>query len=71
MAHEARRRDARARIRNRSTDSEWVDASSVSQIATLGVRAGDELEVGVSGAGAAESLEDVLALAARDFDEHE
>lgn len=71
LAHEARRRAARARIRNRSTDSEWVDASSVSQIATLGVRAGDELEVGFSGAGAAETLEGILALAARDFDEQE
>lgn len=70
LAHEARRRDALARIRNRSTGTEWVDASSVSQIATLGVRAGDELEIGFSGPGAAETLEAVLALAARDFDEH-
>ena len=70
LAHEARRRDARARIRNRSTGSEWVDAGSVSQIATLGVRAGDELEIGFSGPGAVETLADVLALAARGFDEH-
>ena len=36
LVQEVRRRDARARIRNRSTESEWVDAGSLSKIATLG-----------------------------------
>ncbi|OBF29969.1 phosphoenolpyruvate--protein phosphotransferase [Mycobacterium sp. ACS1612] len=69
LVQEVRRRDAHARIRNRRTDSEWVDAGSLSKIATLGVRSGDEVEVRVSGSQAAESLDHILALAARDFDE--
>src|SRR3954465_3867335 len=64
-----RRRAAHARICNRSTESEWVDAGSLSKIATLGVRSGDEVEVRVSGSQAAESLDHILALAARNFDE--
>lgn len=69
LVHEVRRRDAQARIRNRSTGSEWVDAGSLSKIATLGVRSGDEVEVRVSGTQAAEALDHVLSLAARNFDE--
>ena len=64
-----RRRDAHARIRNRRTESEWVDAGSLSKIATLGVRSGDEVEVRVSGSQAAETLDHILSLAARNFDE--
>jgi phosphoenolpyruvate-protein phosphotransferase/dihydroxyacetone kinase phosphotransfer subunit len=69
LVQEVRRRDAHARIRNRRTESEWVDAGSLSKIATLGVRAGDEVDVRVSGSQAAESLDHILALAARNFDE--
>jgi len=69
LVQEVRRRDARARIRNRRTESEWVDAGSLSKIATLGVRSGDEVEVRVSGSQAAESLDHILSLAARNFDE--
>jgi phosphocarrier protein FPr len=69
LVQEVRRRDARARIRNRSTDSAWVDAGSLSKLATLGVRCGDEVEVRVSGSQAAETLDHVLALAGRNFDE--
>ena len=69
LVQEVRRRDARALIRNRSTGSEWVDAASLSKIATLGVRHDDEVEVRVSGSQAAETLEHLLALAARRFDE--
>src|ERR1700754_768991 len=69
LVQEVRRRDARARIRNRRTESEWVDAGSLSKIATLGVRSGDEVEVRVSGSQAAESLDHILSLAARSFDE--
>jgi multiphosphoryl transfer protein len=69
LVQEVRRRDARARIRNRRTKSEWVDAASLSKIATLGVRCGDEVEVRVSGSQAAESLDHILSLAARNFDE--
>jgi phosphocarrier protein FPr len=66
---EVRRRDAHARIRNRRTESEWVDAGSLSKVATLGVRSGDEVEVRVSGSQAAETLDHILSLAARNFDE--
>ena len=69
LVQEVRRRDAHARIRNRRTESEWVDAGSLSKIATLGVRSGDEVEVRVSGSQAAESLDHILSLAARSFDE--
>jgi multiphosphoryl transfer protein len=69
LVQEVRRRDAHARIRNRRTESEWVDAGSLSKIATLGVRSGDDVEVRVSGSQAAESLDHILALAARNFDE--
>ncbi|RDH80488.1 phosphoenolpyruvate--protein phosphotransferase [Mycolicibacterium moriokaense] len=69
LVQEVRRRDARALIRNRTADSDWVDAGSLSKIATLGVRSGDEVEVQVSGSQAAETLEHVLALAGRNFDE--
>jgi multiphosphoryl transfer protein len=69
LVQEVRRRDARALIRNGSSESEWVDASSLSRIATLGVRAGDEVEVRVWGSRAAETLDEIQALAARNFDE--
>lgn len=69
LVHEVRRRDAHARIRNGSAGSEWVDAGSLSKIATLGVRSGDEVEVRVSGTQAAETLDHILSLAARNFDE--
>jgi multiphosphoryl transfer protein len=69
LVQEVRRRDAHARIRNRRTESEWVDAGSLSKVATLGVRSGDEVEVRVSGSQAAETLDHILSLAARNFDE--
>lgn len=69
LVQEIRRRDARAQLRNVGTESEWVDAGSLSKIATLGVRSGDEVEIRISGGQAAETLEHVLALAARNFDE--
>lgn len=64
-----RAHDAHVVIRNRRTDSAWVEAASLSKIATLGVRCGDEVDIRVSGPRAAESLEHILALAARNFDE--
>ncbi len=69
LVQEARKRDARAFIRNRTTNSDWVGAASLSKIATLGVRSGHEVEVRVSGSQAAEALDHILALAARHFDE--
>jgi phosphocarrier protein FPr len=69
LVQEVRRRDARVLLRNRSAGSEWVDAGSLSKVATLGVRSGDEVEVRISGSQAAETLDHILALAARNFDE--
>ncbi|CDO27480.1 phosphoenolpyruvate--protein phosphotransferase [Mycolicibacterium porcinum] len=69
LAGEVRHRDAHVRIRNRRTESAWIDAGSLSKIATLGVRCGDEVDVRASGPQAAETLEHILALAARNFDE--
>jgi multiphosphoryl transfer protein len=69
LVQEVRRHEAHALIRNRTSASGWVDAHSLSRIATLGVRASDEVEVRISGSQAAETLEGILALAARHFDE--
>jgi len=69
LVQEVRRRDATAQVRNVRADSDWVDAGSLSKIATLGVRSGDLVEVRVSGTQAAETLDHILALAARNFDE--
>lgn len=66
---EVRRRDARVRIRNPRVDSPWVDGGSLSRIATLAVRCGDEVELRVSGGQAHETLQHLLSLAARNFDE--
>lgn len=69
LVQEVRSRDAHARIRNSRTQSEWVDAGTLSTIATLEVQPGDTIEVRVSGTQAAETLEHILSLAARNFDD--
>lgn len=66
---EVRRRDARVRIRNPRVGPPWVDGGSLSRIATLAVRCGDEVELRVSGGQAHETLQHLLSLAARNFDE--
>lgn len=69
LVQEVRRRDAQVWIRNRRSDSDWVDASILSGLTTLDVRCGDEMQLRISGPHAAESLADILALADRQFDE--
>jgi len=61
--------DAQVDVRNRSTGSAWVPASSLSRVATLGALCGQEVEVRAAGAQAREALDHVLALASRSFDE--
>jgi len=61
--------DARVALRNSTTGSAWVPASSLSKVATLGALCGHEVEVRVSGTQAREALDHVVALAARAFDE--
>ena len=61
--------DATVEIRNASTGSSWVPASSLSRVATLGAVTGNELELRADGAQAREAIDRVLALAASAFDE--
>src|SRR5690349_2143961 len=61
--------DARVRIRNRTTGSAWVPAGSLSKVATLGVLPGHDVEVRASGDEARDTLDSLLELAARNFDE--
>jgi phosphoenolpyruvate-protein phosphotransferase/dihydroxyacetone kinase phosphotransfer subunit len=65
----ARGLDATVALRNATTGSAWVPASSLSRVATLGARRGHQVEVAAEGPGAQEALDHVLALAARGFDE--
>ncbi len=56
-------------VRNATSGSGWVPATSLSRVATLGALAGHELELRASGPGAREALDAVVALAGRSFDE--
>ncbi|SNY30868.1 phosphoenolpyruvate--protein phosphotransferase [Paractinoplanes atraurantiacus] len=60
---EARSFDARVELRNATTGSGWVPASSLSKVATLGVLQGHEVEVRASGAQAQEAVARVAAVA--------
>jgi phosphocarrier protein FPr len=54
-------------LRNRTRDSGWVPADSLTSVMTLDGRHGDEMEVRVWGPGAAEVIRDVIALVDKDF----
>ena len=69
IVHEVQTLPARVQLRNRTTGSAWVPASSLSKITTLGALRGHDVEIRVSGDQAPETLERLLALAARGFDE--
>ena len=69
LVQEVRRWDAQVWIRNRRSESEWVDAAILSDLTTLDVRRGDEMQLRVSGEHAAESLAGILALAECQFEE--
>ncbi|MDQ1647201.1 MAG: multiphosphoryl transfer protein [Cryptosporangiaceae bacterium] len=69
LVTQARAFDAQVDVRNRTTGSAWVPASSLSRVATLGALAGHVVEIRASGAKAAEALDHVLALAAHNFGE--
>ncbi|MEU8814629.1 phosphoenolpyruvate--protein phosphotransferase [Actinoplanes sp. NPDC048796] len=60
---EARSFDARVELRNATTESGWVSASSLSKVATLGVLQGHELEVRASGPQAQEAVDRIVAVA--------
>jgi multiphosphoryl transfer protein len=71
LVREARRFDADIRVRNLTTQSEPVAASSLSRLATLGALRGHELEVAATGPQADEAVRDLVSLASRAFDEAE
>jgi phosphoenolpyruvate-protein phosphotransferase/dihydroxyacetone kinase phosphotransfer subunit len=53
--------DARVHLRNLTTGSAWVPASSLSKVATLGALCGHEVQVKVTGSHPREALDRVLA----------
>jgi len=69
LVHEVRSLDAVVMMRNLSTGSGPVPASSLSRVATLGALRGHEIQVSATGRHAREALDQVLALAGRAFDE--
>jgi phosphoenolpyruvate-protein phosphotransferase/dihydroxyacetone kinase phosphotransfer subunit len=71
LVTEVRAFDAHVEIRNRSTGSPWVAASSLSRVATLGALQGQEIEVRAAGPQARAAVDHVVALAGRAFDETE
>jgi len=69
LVAEVRRLDASVTIRNVSTDSPAVPASSLSRVATLGAMQGHLVEVAASGRQARLAIDHLLSLADRQFDE--
>ena len=61
--------DASITVQNLTTDAGPADAASLSGVATLGVRAGDEVEIRATGPQAGAAIAALEALAARRFDE--
>jgi multiphosphoryl transfer protein len=61
--------DGRVQLRNATTGSDWVSATSLSRVATLGAMLGHEVEVRADGPRADEAVQTVLALAADSFGE--
>jgi phosphoenolpyruvate-protein phosphotransferase/dihydroxyacetone kinase phosphotransfer subunit len=69
LVAQVRTHDARVQLSNLTTGAGPVPASSLSRVATLGARQGHEVEVLVTGSQAPEALDQILALAGRQFDE--
>src|SRR4051794_16364014 len=69
LVAEVRRLDATVTIRNVTTDSEAVPASSLSRVATLGAMQGHVVEVAASGRQAKLAIDHLISLADRHFDE--
>ncbi|MGZ8613483.1 MAG: phosphoenolpyruvate--protein phosphotransferase [Actinomycetota bacterium] len=61
--------EASVSVRNRTTGAGPANAASLNGVATLGVRAGHEVEIRAQGPGAVEAIAALEALAARRFDE--
>jgi phosphocarrier protein FPr len=69
LVAQVRTLDAHVELTNLTTGAGPVPASSLSRVATLAAQHGHEIEASVTGSQAAEALEQILALAARQFDE--
>ena len=69
LVAEVRRLDANVTIRNVTTDSVPVPASSLSRVATLGALHGHVVEVAASGRQARSAVDHLVSLADRHFDE--
>src|SRR3954470_16001441 len=69
LVAEVRRLDAIVTIRNVTTDSPAVPASSLSRVATLGAMQGHLVEVAASGRQAKLAIDHLISLADRHFDE--
>src|SRR3954463_14260604 len=69
LVAEVRRLDATVTIRNVTTDSSAVTASSLSRVATLGAMQGHLVEVAASGRQAKLAIDHLISLADRHFDE--
>lgn len=69
LVQQLRPLDAQVRLRNRTTSSAWVPASSLSKVATLGALRGHEVEARAAGRQARNALDHVLTLAAQGFGE--
>ena len=65
----ARRFDADVTVRNLSSPGNAASGRSVSALSTLGIAAGDRVEVSASGDQAGDALDAIVALAGRNFDE--
>ena len=61
--------DARIELRNHTTGTGWVPATSLSKLGTLGALAGHRLDIRAEGSQAREAVDELLALAGRAFDE--
>lgn len=64
-----KRFDANVLVRNGTTGSGFAPAASLSRVAAIGARKGHEVEVVASGRQAREALQEIVALATRDFDQ--
>src|SRR3954451_14712070 len=69
LVAEVRRLDATVTIRNVTTESGAVPASSLSRVATLGAMQGHLVEVAASGRQAKLAIDHLISLAGRQFDE--
>ena len=57
------------RLRNLTTGTDWVPAESLTRVASLGAREGHRVEVAATGPDAQAAVTELVALAARGFDE--